>query len=157
MLVYPLVALGLAILVFLPRGTTIVPAPLVTIIVITAVVWITGWDLPDVADQGELPRSLPELFIPQVPLTVETLRIIAQQRENGVTIKQVAKDFGISESCLTNWIAIADREAGIRPGPTVAESVELRDAKRRIRLLEQENEVLRRAAAYLSQANIAPN
>ena len=76
MLVYPLVALGLAILVFLPRWTTIVPAPLVTIIVITAVVWITGWDLPDVADQGELPRSLPELFIPQVPLTVETLRII---------------------------------------------------------------------------------
>ena len=39
-------------------------------------------------------------------------------------------------------------------GTTTAESVELRDAKRRIRLLEQENVVLRRAAAYLSQANL---
>ena len=36
----------------------------------------------------------------------------------------------------------------------VAERVENRDLKRRIRLLEQENEVLRRAAAYLSQANL---
>lgn len=81
---------------------------------------------------------------------------VAQQRESGVTLKQVAKDFGISESCLTNWITLADREAGIRPGPSAAESGELREAKRRIRLLEQENEVLRRAAAYLSQANIAP-
>jgi transposase len=81
---------------------------------------------------------------------------VAQQGESGVTLKQVAKDFGISESCLTNWITLADREAGIRPGPTAAESGDLREAKRRIRLLEQENEVLRRAAAYLSQANIAP-
>ena len=36
------------------------------------------------------------------------------------------------------------------------EAAELRAAKRRIRLLEQENEVLRRAAAYLSQANLSP-
>jgi transposase-like protein len=50
----------------------------------------------------------------------------------------------------------ADRDAGIRPEQDRAESEQLRDAKRRIRLLEQENEVLRRAAAYLSQANIAP-
>lgn len=80
---------------------------------------------------------------------------VARQREEGVTIKQVATDFGISESCLTNWIPIADRDAGIRPGPSAADAGERREAKRRIRLLEQENEVLRRAAAYLSQANIA--
>ena len=48
----------------------------------------------------------------------------------------------------------ADVEAGIKPGTTSAESRELREAKRRVRLLEQENEVLRRAAAYLSQANL---
>ena len=48
----------------------------------------------------------------------------------------------------------ADVEAGIKPGTTSAESQELREAKRRVRLLEQENEVLRRAAAYLSQANL---
>jgi len=81
---------------------------------------------------------------------------VARQREQGVTLKQVAKDFGISESCLTNWMTQADRDAGIRPEQDRAESEQLRDAKRRIRLLEQENEVLRRAAAYLSQANIAP-
>ena len=48
----------------------------------------------------------------------------------------------------------ADVEDGVRSGTTEADAKELRDAKRRIRLLEQENEVLRRAAAYLSQANL---
>ena len=45
-------------------------------------------------------------------------------------------------------------EAGVKPGTTSAENADLREARRRIRLLEQENEVLRRAAAYLSQANL---
>jgi transposase-like protein len=48
----------------------------------------------------------------------------------------------------------ADVEDGNRPGVTAKESVELRELKKRNRLLEQENEVLRRAAAYLSQANL---
>mgnify|MGYP003383644235 CR=1 FL=1 len=80
----------------------------------------------------------------------------ARAREDGTTLKQIAKDFRISESCLTKWMSIADRQDGSRPGAAVSESGELRDARRQIRLLEQENEVLRRAAAYLSQANIAP-
>ena len=50
----------------------------------------------------------------------------------------------------------ADRDAGIRSGPGREELAELREAKRRIRTLEQENEVLRRAAAYLSRTNIGP-
>ncbi len=79
---------------------------------------------------------------------------VARSREPGVTIKQVATDFGVSESCLANWLTTADREDGLRPGPSVGELAELREAKKRIRLLEQENEVLRRAAAYLSQANL---
>lgn len=82
---------------------------------------------------------------------------VARQRGEGVTIKQVAKDFGISELCLTKWMTQADRDAGIKPGADREELAELRETKRRIRLLEQENEVLRRAAAYLSQANISPN
>ena len=49
------------------------------------------------------------------------------------------------------WADVAD---GNRPGPPVADAAELREARKRIRLLEQENEVLRRAAAYLSQANL---
>ena len=69
-------------------------------------------------------------------------------------ISQVARDFGITESCLRNWLHAADVEDGARPGQTAAESAELRELKRRNRLLEQENEVLRRAAAYLSQASL---
>jgi len=76
--------------------------------------------------------------------------VAAVARKGDAPISQVAEDFGISESCLHR----ADVEDGHRPGVTAAESVELRDVKRRNRLLEQENEVLRRAAAYLSQANL---
>ena len=79
---------------------------------------------------------------------------VARNREPGVRIKDIAGDFGITVSCLTNWLSRADRDDGLRPGSTTGELVELREAKKRIRLLEQENEVLRRAAAYLSQANL---
>ncbi len=48
----------------------------------------------------------------------------------------------------------ADVEEGVKPGTTAADNADLRAARKRIRLLEQENEVLRRAAAYLSQANL---
>ena len=78
---------------------------------------------------------------------------VARNREPGVHRKQIAADFGISESCLNNWLATADREDGIRLGDP-SQSASERELKKRIRLLEQENEVLRRAAAYLSQANL---
>lgn len=80
--------------------------------------------------------------------------VVAVARRGDSPISQVAKDFGISESCLRNWLHRADVEDGVRPGVTSSESAELRELKRRNRLLEQENEVLRRAAAYLSQANL---
>ena len=80
--------------------------------------------------------------------------VVAVARRGDAPISQVAKDFGISESCLRNWLHRADVEDGHRPGVTAAESAELRELKRRNRLLERENEVLRRAAAYLSQANL---
>jgi transposase len=79
---------------------------------------------------------------------------VARNREPGVMLKTIAADFGISESCLNGWLRAADVEDGIKPGTTAADNEELKSAKRRIRLLEQENEVLRRAAAYLSQANL---
>jgi transposase-like protein len=71
-----------------------------------------------------------------------------------VTLAQIAKDFGVSEQSLLNWIKAAEVEEGRRPGTTAAEGAELREARKRIRLLEQENEVLRRAAAYFSQAHL---
>ena len=80
--------------------------------------------------------------------------VVAVARRGDAPLSQVAKDFGISESCLRNWLRAADVEDGARPGVTRQDSDELRELKRRNRLLEQENEVLRRAAAYLSQANL---
>ena len=79
---------------------------------------------------------------------------VARNREPGVRIKDIAADFAISESCLNNWLRTADADDGIRPGTTTDERSENRELKKRLRLLEQENEVLRRAAAYLSQANL---
>ncbi|MGO1166516.1 MAG: SulP family inorganic anion transporter [Janibacter sp.] len=75
-LVYPMVAVGILVMVGLPRLTTVVPAPLVAIVAITALAWAMGWRLPDVSDQGELPQSLPQWILPNVPLTLETLQII---------------------------------------------------------------------------------
>jgi len=75
--VYPLVAAGLAILVFFPKLTGAVPAPLVVVVALTVVVVVFGIDIPNVGDQGDLPNSLPSLLIPDVPWTLETLQIIA--------------------------------------------------------------------------------
>ena len=80
--------------------------------------------------------------------------VVAVARKGEAPLKQIAKDFGISEGCLHNWMKAADVEDGKRPGLTDVDRKELREANKRIRLLEQENEVLRRAAAYLSQANL---
>ncbi|HWC79353.1 MAG TPA: IS3 family transposase [Pseudonocardiaceae bacterium] len=80
--------------------------------------------------------------------------VVAVARRGESPLKQVAKDFGISESCLANWLRAADVEDGTRPGVTREESAELRELRKRNRLLEQENEVLRKAAAYLAQGNL---
>ncbi len=76
-LVYPMVAAGLAIMVALPRLTRVVPAPLIAIVVLTVVTTVFALAVPDVGDEGELPRSLPSLLIPNVPFSFETLQIIA--------------------------------------------------------------------------------
>lgn len=79
---------------------------------------------------------------------------VARERESGVTIGQIAAGFGVHPMTLQEWMRRADVDEGNRPGMTSGQSAELREASKRIRLLEQENEVLRRAAAYLSQANM---
>ena len=97
-----------------------------------------------------MPKAYPKEFRDDVVA-------VAQRREAGVTIKQIAGDFGISATCWQNWLRKSKIEAGHRPGITAAGSVDLRDLGERNRVLEQENEVLRRAAAYLSQANLPGN
>src|SRR5690606_2389533 len=73
---YPMVGLALVIIYLFPRLTTLVPSPLVAIIVLTIIAWFAGMDLHTVGDMGELPRALPHFLIPQVPLNLDTLLII---------------------------------------------------------------------------------
>ncbi|MEO6205459.1 MAG: SulP family inorganic anion transporter [Mycobacteriales bacterium] len=76
-LVYPMVAAGLVVIFGLPRLTTVVPAPLIAIVGLTALAVAAGIGVPTVADQGKLPDSLPVPGLPDVPLTLETLKILA--------------------------------------------------------------------------------
>ena len=73
---YPMLALALGIIYLFPRLTTLVPSPLVAIIVLTLIAWFGGMDLHTVGDMGDLPRALPYLLIPQVPLNLDTFMII---------------------------------------------------------------------------------
>src|SRR6478609_4949049 len=78
--------------------------------------------------------------------------VIDVARKGEAPLAQIAKDFGLSVTTLKRWIAIAERkESGTAPGTAAAESAEMRELKKRNRLLEQENEILRRAAAYLAR------
>ena len=74
--VYLLCAAGLAIIYLLPRLTRVVPSPLVSIVLLTAVVIGFGIEVRTVGDMGQLPDRLPAFFIPDVPLSWETLRIL---------------------------------------------------------------------------------
>ncbi|WP_238422027.1 SulP family inorganic anion transporter [Gordonia sp. 'Campus'] len=76
-LVYPMVAVGILIIVALPKLTNAIPAPLVAIVLLTVVTVTVGVSVPDVGDEGALPDSLPSLLFPDVPLTWTTLTIIA--------------------------------------------------------------------------------
>ena len=82
--------------------------------------------------------------------------VIRVYRDSDASMAQVAKDFGISASCLKRWLTIDERRSSRSTGSASSggEGEALREANKRIKLLEQENEVLRRAAAYLSQAHL---
>ena len=77
--------------------------------------------------------------------------VVAVARKGEAPLSQVAKDFGVSESCLHRWLKLADIDDGVRPGVTSSESAELRELRKRNKTLEQENEILRRAAAYFAR------
>jgi transposase-like protein len=94
-----------------------------------------------------MPKAFPQEFREDV------IRVF---KSSDSSIAQVAKDFGISPSCLKRWLTIDERNSSRSSGLSSSgtESEALREANKRIKLLEQENEVLRRAAAYLSQAHL---
>ena len=79
---------------------------------------------------------------------------VARNRDPGVGLERIASDFGIHFTTLYSWLKKADAEDGKRLGGGTGGSAELAAAKRRIKTLEQEVEVLRRAAAYFSQAHL---
>jgi transposase InsO family protein/transposase-like protein len=93
-----------------------------------------------------LPKPFPKEFREDV---------IRVYRDSDASMAQVAKDFGISASCLRRWLSIDERKSATlsSSGRAGNESDALREANKRMKLPEQENEVLRRAAAYLSQAD----
>ena len=81
--------------------------------------------------------------------------VVAVARKGEAPLSQIARDFGISESCLHRWLKLADRDDGIKAGEAASDSAELRELRKRNKTREQENEILRRAAAY-SAREISP-
>ncbi|HJF14614.1 MAG TPA: transposase [Enteractinococcus helveticum] len=79
---------------------------------------------------------------------------VTLNRDAGVTLAQIARDFGIHVGTLDKWMRQARTEADEQSGVTTSAHDELKELRKRNRLLEEGNEVLRRAAAYLSQANL---
>ncbi|CAN5854048.1 transposase [soil metagenome] len=79
---------------------------------------------------------------------------LARLREQPVA--DIARDLGVSESCLRRWMAVADVDDGRRPGLTSDDKTELVALRRKNRVLEMENEILKRAAAYFARENVLP-
>jgi transposase len=92
------------------------------------------------------------MFIMPKAFPIEFRRdVVAVARKGEAPLSQIARDFGISESCLHRWLKLADIDDGVRPGVTSSESAELRELRKRNRTLETENEILRRAAAFFAR------
>jgi len=79
---------------------------------------------------------------------------LAREREK--PIGQIARDLGISESCLRNWVNQADVDEGKREGLSTEEREELRRLRRENRVLRMERDILKKAAAFFASENVLP-
>ncbi len=77
--------------------------------------------------------------------------VVRLARRGDLKYSQLAEDFGVSEASIYNWVKQADIDDGVRAGLTQKEADELREVKRRNRVLEEENLILRRAAAFFAK------
>ena len=94
-----------------------------------------------------MPKPMPEEF---------RRRAVELTRQKGVKVPQIAKDLGISDSCLRRWVQEAEIEEGAREGLTSAERRELVELRRRTRVVEMEIGILKRASAYFARENVLP-
>jgi transposase len=83
-------------------------------------------------------------------------RAVELAREGAKPVAELAKDLGISQSCLRNWMTQADTDENGGARLTSAEKKELAELRKKNRQLEVENEILKRAAAYFARENILP-
>ncbi len=84
-------------------------------------------------------------------------RAVELARQHAKPVAELARDLGISESCLRNWMAKADIDEGRGEGTTSEERGELVELRRKLRVAELEIEILRRAAAYFARENVLQN
>lgn len=89
-----------------------------------------------------MPKRYPEQFKRDV---------VAVARRGGLSIAEVAVDFSVAEETVRRWVRQADIDDGVKDGLTSAEQAEVVQLRRRLRRLEMENEILRRAAAYFAK------
>ena len=90
------------------------------------------------------------------PKPPEFRRRALDLRAPGEPVARVARDLGVSESCLRRWREVDEVDAGRKEGLTSAEKKELVELRRRNRVLEMELEILKRASAYFARENILP-
>jgi transposase-like protein len=83
--------------------------------------------------------------------------VLDHQGEHGsqyAAIRSIAQKIGCSGETLRNWVRQAERDEGLRPGPTTTEQERIRALEREVRELRQANEILRKASAYFAQAEL---
>ncbi|HET9899224.1 MAG TPA: transposase [Streptosporangiaceae bacterium] len=84
-------------------------------------------------------------------------RAVELARQGEMPVSKIAKDLGISDSCLRNWMHQSDADDGKNSGQlTSGEKKELAELRRRNKQLEVENDILKRAAAYFARENVLP-
>lgn len=80
--------------------------------------------------------------------------VVTVARRGDLSVAEVAIDFGVAEETVRRWMKQADVDDGIKDGQTTAEQSEVVQLRRRMRRLEMENEILRRAAAYFAASSL---
>ena len=80
--------------------------------------------------------------------------VVTFARRGDLSVAEVAVDFGVAEESVRRWMKQADVDDGIKDGQTTSEQAEVVQLRRRMRRLEMENEILRRAAAYFAASSL---